>query len=145
MTELEPTPDALSAQPPATPLAQVVGNICECATPAAQGRLLEQLLNPLGALSLVRVADGIFANLRFRSGWQKLEVRAEDLHQVRATDVVALIDHVQQVSLETLHALARLLTTAPGLASSDGADWLTSWVRQYAPSLRASDTADPSA
>jgi hypothetical protein len=71
----------------------LVAQVYEAAPAAERGHLLEQLLRPLGALSLVAVADGIFAKIRFRSGWQDLNVRLEDIQNVRASHVMALVEN----------------------------------------------------
>jgi hypothetical protein len=46
----------------------------------------------------MEVANGIFANTRFRSGWPDLNVRLEDAQQVQSGDVITLVNYVQQVS-----------------------------------------------
>ena len=102
-------------------VAELVGQVFEAAAPAERGRLLEQLLQPLGALSLVAVAGGIFAKLRFRSGWQDLHIRLEDARNVESSQVIALVDHVQQVSVETVDGLAQLLMNSPLMAGSAAA------------------------
>jgi hypothetical protein len=113
-------------------VAQLVAEVYEAATAVDRGRLLEQLLRPLGVLSLVAVAGGIFAKIRFRSGWQQLDVRLDDLHNVRAADVAALVDHAQQVSVEAVDGLAQLLTSSPVMASSAAAALLVSVLLQRA-------------
>ena len=99
-------------------VAQLVGQVYETAPPEERGRMLELLPRPLGALSLVAVADGIFAKLRFRSGWQNLHVRLEDAQNVQSNQVIALVDHVQQVSVETVDSLAHLLASSPLMSGS---------------------------
>ena len=102
-------------------IADLVAQVYEAAPAAERGRLLEQLLRPLSALSLVAVADGIFAKVRFRSGWQELNVRLEDIQSVRAAHVVALVDHAQQVSVEAVDGLAQMLRASPVMAGSAAA------------------------
>jgi hypothetical protein len=111
-------------------LTQLVGHVYETAPVAERGRLLEQLLRPLGLLSLVAVANGIFAQIRLRNGWQDLHVRVEDAQKVRASDVIALVEHVQQVSVEAVDGLAKLLGASPILASSAAAVLLMTWLMQ---------------
>jgi hypothetical protein len=111
---------------------QLVAEVYEAAPAAERGRLLEQLLRPLGVLSLVAIADGIFAKIRFRGGWQELHVRLEDIQNVRAAQVVALVDHAQQVSVETVDGLAQWLTAAPFLSGSAAAALLLSLLVQRA-------------
>jgi hypothetical protein len=52
---------------------------------------------------------------------------------------MALVEHVQQVSVETVDGLAQLLARSPVLAGSAAAALLTSWLMQRARSRRASD------
>lgn len=115
---------------------QWVAEVYESAPAAERGHLLEQLLRPLGVLSLVAIADGIFAKIRFRSGWQDLSVRLEDIQNVRASHVVALVEHAQQVSVETVDGLAQMLTSSPILASSTAAALLVTVLLERARSRR---------
>lgn len=112
-------------------VAELVAQVFEAAPAAERSRLLELLLRPLGALSLVTVAGGVFAKLRFRSGWQNLQVRVEDAQNVESSQVVALVNHVQQVSVESVDALAQLLAGSPVLASSAAAAILLSVLMQH--------------
>jgi len=100
---------------------QLVGEVFEAAPVVERGHLLEQLLRPLGVLSLVAVADGVFAKLRFRGGWQDFHVRLEDVQSIRTSDVISLVDYVQQVSVEVVDGLAQTLTASPMLAGSAAA------------------------
>ncbi len=100
---------------------ELVAEVYEAAPAAERGRLIEQLLRPLGVLSLVAIADGIFAKIRLRSGWQDLHVRLEDLQNVRASHVVALADRAQQVSVEAVDGLAQTLTASPVMSGSAAA------------------------
>jgi hypothetical protein len=100
---------------------ELVASVYESAPPAERGRLLEQLLRPLGILSLFGVAGGIFARARLHGGWQDLHIRLEDIQAVRASDVTALVDYAQQVSVEAVDGLAQLLTASPVLSASAAA------------------------
>lgn len=122
----------------------LVAQVYEAAPAAERGHLLEQLLQPLGALSLVAVANGIFAGLRFRGGWQELHVRLEDIQDVRANDVMALVDHAQQVSVEAVDGLAQLLLASPILSGSAAAVLLVSVLIRRA-RARASGLAESDA
>ena len=102
--------------------------------------MLEHLLSPLGVLSLVAVANGIFADIRFRSGWRSLHVRLEDAQNVHVSDVVALVDHVQQVSVESVNALAKMLTASPTMAGSTAAALLVGVLLQRAKGGLASES-----
>lgn len=109
------------AFPSDTAIARLVGEVYEGAAPPERGRLLEQLLQPLGVLSLFAVAGGLFAKLRLRAGWEAMHIRLEDLAQVDASDVAALVEHVQQVSVDVVDGLAATLASAPLVAGSAAA------------------------
>ena len=97
---------------------------------------------PLGLLSIVAVANGIFAQFRLRGGWSELQLQAQDIQRIRTSDVMALVEHVQQVSVETVDGLAQLLARSPTLAGSAAAALLTSWLLQRAKNRRATDRQD---
>lgn len=139
-TGIQPTSTESDCEASDVSVAELVGQVFETAPPAERSRLLEQLLRPLGALSLVAVADGIFAKVRFRSGWQEeLHVRLDDAQNVQSSQVIALVDHVQQVSIETVDGLAQLLTGSPLMAGSAAAAVLVSVLMQRARNRRAGD------
>ena len=120
-------------------IAQLVGQVYELAAPAEQSRLLEHLLRPLGVLSLVAIANGIFAKIRFRGGWPELHVRAEDAQNVPVGDVVTLVNHVQQVSIHAVDGLADMLATSPGVTGSAAAALLITLLVQRSQTRRAED------
>jgi len=143
------------ANPPATPalelpngtaseaaIAQLVGQVYELAPPAERRRLLEHLIRPLGVLSLVAVANGIFASIRFRSGWPDLHVRMEDARNVQARDVIALVNYVQQVSVQAVDGLAHLLVGSPVMTGSAAATLLVTLLMQRSRNRRADDRDD---
>jgi hypothetical protein len=112
-----------------------------------RGRLLEHLMRPLGVLSLFGIAGGIFAHIRLRSGWKEITVRLEDIQNVRASEVIALVDHAQQVSVEAVDGLAQLLVSSPVMSASAAAALLVTLLLRRA-RLRQSgdsraDTASP--
>ena len=90
-------------------------------------------------LSLVAVANGIFAKIRFRGGWPDLRVQAEDLHNVQSSDVIALVTRVQQVSVQVVDSLADLLTASPVMTRSAAAALLVTLLLQRARSYRSRD------
>jgi hypothetical protein len=83
------------------------------------------------------VANGTFAKIRFRGGWHDFCVRLEDTVNVCSGDVMALVDHAQQVSVETIDELAQMLAGSPALASSAAAALLMSLLVQRARSRGA--------
>ncbi|MBX9816406.1 MAG: hypothetical protein K2X79_00175 [Burkholderiaceae bacterium] len=102
-------------------VSQLVGKIYETAPVPVRSKLILQLMKPLGVLSLVAVADGIFAKIRFRSGWPDVQVLPEDVKNVEPQDVVALTHYAQQVSLHVLDGLARVVMGSPVVATSAAA------------------------
>ncbi|MCW5668367.1 MAG: hypothetical protein KIT86_01825 [Hydrogenophaga sp.] len=122
---------------------ELVAEVYETALPAERGHMLEQLLRPLGVLSLVAIADGVFAKIRFRGGWQELHVRMEDLRGVRPDDIVALVDHAQQVSIEAVDGLARLVLASPGLSGSAAAMLLVGLLLQRSRLRQAGSASGP--
>jgi hypothetical protein len=92
---------------------QLIGEVYASASVAERARLLEQLLRPLSVLSLVAVADGIFAKIRFRGGWPDLHIRPDDIENVRADDVIALVVHVQRISGKVVDGLVDMLVQSP--------------------------------
>jgi hypothetical protein len=105
-------------------IAQLVSQVYVTAPAAERRRLLEHLMQPLGLLSLVAVANGVFAKIWFRRGWQDLQIRLEDTEIVRASDVVALVDYVEQVSIETVDGLAQMVGGSSLMAGSAVAAFL---------------------
>lgn len=128
-----------------TAIAQLVGAVYEAAPPAERSRLLAHLIKPLGVLSLVAVANGIFASIRFRAGWPDLKVPLEDVQNVQVVDVISLVTRVQQVSLQALDGLTSVLTSSPALTSSAAAALLLTVLLQRAHLRRASDSDDDAA
>ena len=131
-----PTVTPSSPQDSETLIAQLVGQVYETAPPAERSRLLEHLLKPLGVLSLVAIANGMFASIRFRSGWPDIHVRAEDAQKVHPDDVVTLVNYVQQVSVQAVDGLADMLV---GIAGSAAAAMLTTLLLQRSRNRRAED------
>ena len=101
--------------------AELVGKVYETISVQEQSKLLGQLLRPLGILSLVGVANGVFAKLWFRSGQQIAHIRLDDAHQIRAGDVADLVEFVQQVSVETVNGVVEMLTKSPAVTGSTAA------------------------
>jgi hypothetical protein len=112
-----------SATPPVQDriLSQLVGKVFEQAPVQEKSRLVAVLIRPLGLLSLAAVAGGVFTHIRMRSSWPDVQVLADDVLHVRPHDVVALANYTQQVSLQVLGNLGQVLTASPVLASTAAA------------------------
>ena len=120
---------------------RLVGQVYEVAPAVERSHMLEILLRPLGVLSLLAVAGGIFAKIRFRSGWPDLHVRLEDAQNVQASDVIALVDYVQQVSVHSVDGLAQLLNASPMMTTSAATGLLVTLLLQRARGRRVDDVA----
>jgi hypothetical protein len=116
-----------------------VAEVFETAPLTLRANLLEQLIKPLGVLALVAISNGIFAKIRFKSGWPDIHVRWEDAQNVQAKDVAALVERVQQVSLHSFDGLAKVLATSPMLAGSATATVLLTLLYQTAKNRREID------
>ena len=118
-TSLETGPQApVSAQARQDLVPELVARVYEEAPPVVRGRLIEHLLKPLSLLSLVAVANGVFANFALGSGSPMLQVNPEDARRIGTRDVIALVSHVQQVSVQVVDGLSQILASSPVLASS---------------------------
>lgn len=117
-------------------LPHLFGEVYAQAPAALRSSLLEQLMRPLGLLSLVAVAGGAFARLRSRSDWQDVPPPLEYLRDIQPADVVALTDHVQQVSSDTVDRLLQMLAGSPMLAGSLTAAVLAVWFARHARTRR---------
>ena len=120
-------------------IAQLVAQVYETAPPAVRISLLKLLLKPLGILSLMAIADGLFAKILFGSGWPHMQIRFEDAQKVQAKDVVALVERVQQVSVNAVDGLSEMLTSSPVLAGSAAAALLITVLMQRARTRREGD------
>ena len=111
-------PNIQSGQALDVVIARLVGQVYETAPPVERCRLLEQLMEPIGVLSLVAIANGVFAKIWFRSGWPDLHIRPDDTQNVQANDVIALVRYVDQASIETVDGLAQMVAAWPVMAGS---------------------------
>ena len=114
------TPPQSSADPVPALVAQVYAE----APPALRSRLLESLLRPLSLLSLVAVANGAFAKLALPQGWPRLPLSVDDAHRIDTKDLIALVNHVQQVSGPAVEELSRIVSSNGMLGSSAAAAML---------------------
>lgn len=120
-------------------LAKLVGKVYETAPVPLRTRLLEQLLRPVGVLALVAIANGIFAKIRFQSGWPAIPLSAAVVQNVQTDDVVALAYRLQQISSDALSGLTQLLADSPSLAGSGAAAVLIALLLRRGQQRRAED------
>lgn len=123
-------------------LSQLVVVAFQSASSAGRRHLLERLVRPLGLLSLAAVAGGIFAKIRLRSHWQDVQVQFDDVQNVRASDLGALVDHVQQVSVEAVAGVAQVIAASPWMTGSAVAAVLVTVLMRQASMLRSESLDD---
>lgn len=102
-------------------LSELVGRVYAAAPPVEKTRLVAHLMKPLGILSLVAVANGVFASIRFRGASIDFPVGIDDVKNVQTSDVIALASYAQQVSMQAVDGLTQILTTSPAMMSTAAA------------------------
>ena len=137
LTEHNAAPAASEAR-----VATLVGQVYEGAPAADRRRLLEYLLPRVGVLSLVVLADGLFARILFRNESPRIRLGLEDVGRVRGNDVSALVERLQQVSTDAVYGLAHIVAASPVMASSAAAALLVTVLVQRA-RAQVADDADP--
>lgn len=105
-------------------LTQLVAQVYSSAPLTLRRHLLDRLLRPLGLLSLVTLANGIFARIRLQGEWPHLQARMEDVQNVQSSDVVALVDYVQLVSANAITGLIDVISASPLATGSAAASVL---------------------
>ena len=120
-------------------LTRLVAKVYASAPAAVQSSLLAQLLRPLGILSLLALAGGIFAKMRFHCASPGIHVVLEDARNVRIGDLLILVDHAQQVSGQALDGLAQIITASALMTTSAAAAVLVTVLAARASERRSSD------
>jgi len=113
--------DVYASSPPEVQsgmLAKLVGKVYQSAAPDERGLLIRFLVQPLGILSLLAVANGVFAKLRLQGGFANMPPRLEE---VKVDDVIELASFAQQVSEQAMYSLVQWLSASPVLVSSAAA------------------------
>lgn len=120
----------------------LVARVYEEAPVQLRGRLLEQLIKPLGLLSLLAVCNGAFAKATMAADFARFTIRPEDAQSIQTSEVIALVNYVEQVSVQAIDGLAQVLATSPMLASSAAAAMLVALLTRQA-QAREATTACP--
>lgn len=114
----------------------LIGQVYDSAPPGLRARMLEHLMRPLGILSLMTIANGVFAGIRLRHPASDPKVGLDDASVIQPGDVVKLADWVQQVSVEAIDGLTQLLLSSPALTRSAAAAVLLSLLVQMSKQRR---------
>ncbi|MFO1337618.1 MAG: hypothetical protein U1F53_05185 [Burkholderiaceae bacterium] len=109
--------------PAATPLVSAavmvplyVSGVFREAPASFRAQLIETLMRPMGALGLVAVAGGVFAAVRQRHGWARLQVSIDDAARITADQVQELSAYLQQAAPEVFRQVAELVVSQPAVA-----------------------------
>ncbi|WP_374565007.1 hypothetical protein [Ideonella sp.] len=94
-----------------------VAGVFREAPAAFRVQLIECLMRPMGALGLVAVANGVFAALRQRHGWDRLQVTLDDAARISADQVLELSSYLQQTAPDVFGQVAELVSRQPAVAS----------------------------
>ena len=81
-----------------------------------RAQLIETLMRPMGALGLVAVANGVFAAVRQRHGWDRLQVTLDDAARITADQVLELSSYLQQAAPEVFRSVGELVSRQPAVA-----------------------------
>lgn len=81
-----------------------------------RAQLIETLMRPMGALGLVAVANGVFAAVRQRHGWDRLQVTLDDAARISADQVLELSAYLQQTAPEVFRSVGELVSSQPAVA-----------------------------
>ncbi len=111
-------------------VAELVGQVYAQAPEAERERLLVALLPTAGLLSLVAVANGVFARIRLDEHWPSLRWLHEEMVRVQPADVSALVERLQFTRSDALDGLLLWAGTAPVLASGAAATLLVGLLMQ---------------
>jgi hypothetical protein len=117
----------------------LVGKVYADSPPAEKSNLVEQLMRPLGILSLLAVANGIFANIRLHGDWTNMQARVAYLQKIDVSDVVALANFAQESSIQAVDGISGMLSTSGTLAGSAAALILIRILSERARRRRESD------
>lgn len=115
--------------------AMLLGKVFESASPETRYRLVTSLMRPLGLLTVMAIANGVFAPLRLRGSVGLGD--AQLWLDMRSSDVVELALQAQQAQPDILTPLAPLLSTPGLLAASAAAVLLAQILGRQAPPHRA--------
>jgi hypothetical protein len=121
------------------PVPALLGRVYAEAPPPLKGRMLEQLLKPLGLLSLATVCNGAFANLAVTRNWA---IPPDLVQKVDSKQVMALTIYVQQVSVQAVTSLSHVLASSPLLQGSVAASALVALLIKRSREQHLSDPRD---
>lgn len=103
--------------------------------------ILISIAKPLGVLSLVAIANGVFSRAVFEDPHATPHISLEQIPSIALQDVWTLIDFSYQVSGNAFNELAQLIAASPSVAATASALLLLGWIAQRKDRRRSSDYA----
>ena len=101
--------------------------------------ILISIAKPLGFLSLVAVANGVFSKAIFQDPQATPNISLEQVPSIALQDVWTLIDFAYQVSGNAFNGLAQLIPASPAVAATASALLLLTWIAQRKKRRRYTD------
>ncbi|MBV8125159.1 MAG: hypothetical protein JOY60_06825 [Burkholderiaceae bacterium] len=81
-----------------------------------RAHIVELLLRPIGALSLIGVAGGLFAKIRFKAPWENARIAARDIELIKPEDVLELAIQAEEIEPNILVRLLDMVDASPRLS-----------------------------
>ena len=110
------TPTVTADAPGAALVPLYVSGVFREAPVSFRAQLIETLMRPMGALGLVAVSNGVFAAVRQRHGWERLQVTLDDAVRITADQVLELSSYLQQAAPEVFRSVGELVSSQPAVA-----------------------------
>ncbi len=117
-------------------LSLMIGKAYAASPPQVRKSFLENLIGSVGVLSLVKIAGGVFKKIRLRGHWPEISVVPDDLRDIGASDVIALVDTVQRTSSAALPEAIKIFTSSPDLVESGSVSLLATIILRRVPDRR---------
>ena len=109
---------------------QLVARVYGDAPAEMRRAILISIAKPLGLLSLVAVANGVFSKAVFQDSQATPHISLEQIPSIALQDVWTLIDFAYQVSGNAFNELAQLIPASPSVAATASALLLLTWIAQ---------------
>jgi hypothetical protein len=117
MAEPDQATHTATAEAPGAALVPLyVSGVFREAPVSFRAQLIETLMRPMGALGLVAVSNGVFAAVRQRHGWERLQVTLDDAARITADQVLELSSYLQQAAPEVFRSVGELVSSQPAVA-----------------------------
>ena len=93
-----------------------------------QRKILNTVVRQLGILSLVAVANGIFARAAIQWPQAAPNIPLDQVPSIKIEDVWELLDFAYQVSSDVFDGLTQLIVASPKIANTASGLLLVAWI-----------------